>query len=206
MEKHVVGNVPVEELIPDEIKVNHVVLHLHGGGYVAGINDVYRDIATQYSQVAGGARVFSIDYRLGPTNKFPSALDDAVLVYKWLIEQGHSEIVIVGDSAGGNLTLATTLYLKDHEIPLPKAVIGISAWTALGHELPSIKFNNSRDALLGKDGAEAKREIEHSSYFEDTDINSPYTSPMLGDYKGFPPFLLQVGSYERFYDEILITA
>ena len=105
--------------MPKEKGTNNIIFQIHGGGYIVALCDPYRDTAVKYSEMVGGAEVFSLDYRVAPTNRYPAALEDAVTVYKWILEQGYdsNNIIITGDSAGGNLALATTLYLKDHNIP-----------------------------------------------------------------------------------------
>ena len=104
-----------------------VILQLHGGAYTRSLKDngvTYRRAAVQYAQVSGGA-VLTVDYRVAPEYPFPAALEDALLAYEWLLSQGYppENIIIAGDSAGGGLALATVLYLRDNDRPLPAAVI-----------------------------------------------------------------------------------
>lgn len=203
-ERLMVGEIPVEHLIPMEKKTNRVVFQIHGGGYLVAFCDPYRDGAVKYSNMTGGAEVYSIDYRVAPTNHYPAALDDAVTVYKWLLEKGYDNdnILVVGDSAGGNLTLSTVLYLKDHEIPLPKAVIAISPWTNPANDFPSVKYNTENDVILGKYGLKMGSQINNPVYFNTAKVKEdPYAAPVLGDYRGFPNLLIQVGSYEILLDD-----
>ena len=128
---------------------------------------------------------------------------DAVKVYKWLLKEWYdnNKIIIIGDSAGGNLTLATTLYLKDHNIPLPKAIITISPWTKAANDFPSVKLNTNKDVIFGRNGLAMGNQIEKTFYFKEKDLKDPYASPVLGDYKGFPNLLIQVGAYEILLDD-----
>lgn len=208
LKKCMVGEIPVEHLIPDEKGTNRIVLQLHGGGYVVALCDPFRDCAVQYSKMAGGAEVFSVDYRTAPTYHYPAALEDAVAAYQWLLDKGYdaNQIIIVGDSAGGNLTLATTLYLKDHGMPLPKAIIAISPWANPANDFDSIQSNAELDVILGKYGLGMGKQIEEPFYFEGADLKEAYASPVLGNYIGFPHLLIQVGSYEILLDDALKTA
>lgn len=198
-----VEGIPVEHLMPIKRKSDSIILQFHGGGYIVALCNQYRTIAVEYSNCAEGAEVFSVDYRVAPTHQYPAALDDAVKVYKWLLKEGYdnNKIIIIGDSAGGNLTLATTLYLKDHNIPLPKAVIAISPWTNAANDFPSVKLNTDKDVILGRNGLAMGNQIEKTLYFKEKDLKDPYASPVLGDYKGFPNLLIQVGSYEILLDD-----
>lgn len=197
-----VHDVPVEHLIPEN-KNGKAILHLHGGGYVIGLIDIYRDTAVQYSKMAGGAEVFSVEYRLAPEHKAPAAMEDAVYTYYYLLEQGYKseDILLIGDSAGGNLALATTLYLKDRKRDLPKGVIAISPWTDIETTVPSREENKYNDILLGIEGCSLYNDVMDSTYFSGTDLKNPYISPVYGDYTGFPSLLIQVGSYDLLRDD-----
>lgn len=205
LEKFEVEGIPVEHLIPEKKKTERIIFQVHGGGYVIALIDPYREAAVSYSQMAGGAEVFSIDYRVAPPDKYPAALDDAVKVYKWLLEQGYDNenMVIVGDSAGGNLALVTTLYLKDHNIPVPKGVIAISPWSKLNNEAESYKRNAYKDCVLGKEGISVAQEVVKPSYLSNqaVEYKDSYVSPVYGDYKGFSNLLIQIGSHEVLLDD-----
>lgn len=204
LKKFQIKGVQVEHLIPKEKKIETVIYHLHGGAYGIRYMDPYRDIALQYSKVAGDAEVISIDYDCAPSHLFPTALDESVAVYEWMLEEGYDakNIVIIGDSAGGNLALVTTMYLRDHKIPLPKAIITFSPWTCLGTEFPSRVTNDEKDLLLGKDSPLMSRLVKEAPYGAEADKKSAYVSPVYGDYTGFPTMLVQCGGYEILLDEI----
>src|ERR1700730_18289353 len=114
VERVTAGAAPAEWLRPPSVRAGHVVLYLHGGGYVIGSPRSHRHLAAAIAGAAG-ASALSLDYRLAPENPSPAAVDDAVACYRWLLEQGVSpeHIVIAGDSAGGGLTVATLLALSD---------------------------------------------------------------------------------------------
>ena len=189
----------------EETGERYVILQLHGGGYYNRIHNTYRDAAVWYSESGGGMDVLSIDYRTAPEDPYPAALQDALEAYQWLLEQGYlpKHIVVAGDSAGGGLSLALTLYLKDHQFPLPGGIVTMSAWTDLTKSGDSYRdnfdkdpiFGGSRDTLVYKEG-----------YYAEHDPADPYISPIYGDYNGFPPMLMQVGEREMLLDDTLEVA
>lgn len=207
LDKLLIGNAPVEHLYPNE-KNNKVIFHLHGGGYVVRYFDTYRDAALQYSHLLGGAEVFSVDYRCAPTDNAPVALDDAVCAYNWILEQGYNpnDIIFIGDSAGGHLAVTTCLYLRDHNIPLPKAVILLSPWGYAEPIPESRKIYRDKDIVLGLYAGKVGTQVYDSWYFKDADKKHPYISPVYGDYSGLPKMLIQVGEYEILRDDSIMIA
>jgi acetyl esterase/lipase len=182
-----------------------IILQLHGGGYYGKLHNIYRDMAALYSEISNGLEVLSIDYRVAPEYPFPAALDDAVEAYQWILNQGYDKerIFVVGDSAGGGLALALCLYLRDNHISLPKGIVTMSAWTDLTKSGESYEenfdidpiFGGSKDTLVYKEG-----------YYKDDNPENPYISPIMGDFTGFPPMLLQVGEYEMLLSDTLTVA
>ena len=124
------GGVPAEWVAASGAADDRVILYVHGGGYVMGSIATHRELAARLSK-ASGARVLVLDYRLAPEHPFPAAVEDATAAYRWLLAQNikPSRIVVAGDSAGGGLTLATLLALRDAKVPLPAAGVCISPWT-----------------------------------------------------------------------------
>jgi len=156
------------------------ILQLHGGAYTRSLEDngiTYQRAAVQYAKLSG-AGVLTVDYRVAPEHPYPAALEDAVQAYKWLLGEGYppENIIIAGDSAGGGLVLATSLYIRDNDMPMPAALITMSAWT-------NLNYRRRTPAYVGNNPA-----------------NNPYISPAFGEYSGFPPVLMQVGG-----DEILLN-
>lgn len=198
------NGVKVEKLAPMEKKTDLVFLHLHGGGYVIRYMDPYRDIAHGYSNAAGGAEVISIDYGCSPNHLFPSAIEETKVVYSWMLEQGYKpeNIVIVGDSAGGNLTLAFTMYIRDNSLPMPKALMCFSPWTSLETSFKTMESNKENDLILGTTNPFLYKQVMNPIYAGDTDVKNPYLSPLHGEYHEFPQMLVQCGGHEMFYDEI----
>ncbi len=173
-------------MFTDETSSDRVILQLHGGAYQRSLSQngiTYQRAAAKYALISA-ARVLTVDYRVAPDHPFPAALEDAVAAYSWLLESGYEpdHIVIAGDSAGGGLTLAVALYLRDNALPLPAALITMSAWTDLNY--PRIKI----------------------PYVGQGDSTNPYISPIYGDYVGLPPLLMQVGGAEALLDDTLSVA
>ena len=176
---------------------NRVVLYLHGGAYTFGSTVTHRDIAARISN-ASGARVLNLDYRLAPEHPHPAAVEDATNAFRWLLKQEISpkNIAIAGDSAGGGLTLATMIALRDAGDPLPAAAACIAPWTDLENTGESVKTKANVDPLLSPDWATYMANF----YVNGQDPHAPTISPLYANLKGLPPIIIQVGS-----DEILVS-
>lgn len=186
----------MEYLRPRNGNTGRVVLQLHGGGYIGPMKNIYRTMAVRYSKILRGGDVLTIDYRVAPAHKYPAALEDAVAAYMWLVEEQEyspEHILLAGDSAGGGLALALMMYLRDHHMPLPNGAIFMSPWTDLTCSGASHTFNFEKDPLFGNT---KESMLYDSDYIGEYDPTIPYISPLFGDYKGLPPMLYQVGSYE----------
>jgi len=179
-----------------------VVLQLHGGGYVAKIRNAYYTLAVYYSQRSKGGCVLSPDYRVAPEDPYPAALEDALDAYRWLLDRGYkgSQIVLAGDSAGGGLAMALTMYLRDHHMPIPCGIIAMSPWTDVSASGDSYETNYTIDPLFGN----TKESLIYlSDYAGEHDKTEPYISPAFGDFTDFPPMLIQVGSLEMLLSDSL---
>lgn len=182
-----------------------VILQLHGGGYIGAMRNAYRMFAGLYNEVSRGMSVLTPDYRVAPENPYPAALLDAAAAYKWLMGEGWfaEQILLAGDSAGGGLAMALCHYLKDHGIPLPCGIIAMSPWTDLLASGESYDTNYERDPLFGNTRDSL---IYNSDYVGDNDRMNCYISPLYGDFRGFPPMLIQVGSYEMLLSDSVSVA
>jgi epsilon-lactone hydrolase len=131
---------PAEWLQPPAVRNDAVVLYLHGGGYVIGSPRSYRHLAAAIARAAG-SRALLLDYRLAPEHPFPAALEDAIAAYRWLLGQGLApgRIVLAGDSAGGGLTIATLLALRQRGLPRPGGGVCISPWVDLRVAAPATR-------------------------------------------------------------------
>lgn len=188
-------SVPVEWIVPSQVSSQSLILYLHGGGWILGWYNNHRSLVAHIGQAAK-SRVLAVDYRLAPENPFPAALEDSLEAYHWLLRDGikPSQIVIAGDSAGGNLTLTTLMALRDAGDPLPAAAVCISPMTDLAATGES--FRKNKDALLT-----AKLALLMAKhYIGDQDPQLPLISPHYGSLEGLPPMLIHVGG-----DEILLS-
>jgi epsilon-lactone hydrolase len=200
--KTYVEGLPIE-LLETTKGSDKIILQLHGGAYIIGYNDFYREIALKYSKMLGGVSVLSIDYRIAPQYTFPAALVDAVIAWNWLLNKGYKpeNIIIVGDSAGGNLALALVMKLRDEGCQLPAAMVCMSPWTDMASEGDSYIYNRYNDPMFGeklpkKGEIVTEREHYRPEYAGNTDLHYKYLSPAYGEYQDFPPMLIQVGTFE----------
>jgi acetyl esterase/lipase len=179
------------------------ILFLHGGGFIVGSPALYRHFTWRIASAAR-ARVLCVDYRLAPEHPFPAALDDAVAAYRWLLADGvePQRIAVMGDSAGGGLTLSLLLRLRDEGIPLPAAAITLSPWTDLALTGLSFELNASADPLVATE--QARHFVDY--YLAGADPRSPYASPLYGEPAGLPPTIIQVGSDEVLRDDAVRMA
>jgi len=169
------------------------LLYLHGGGYVIGSINSHRDLISRLAR-ASGARALAIDYRLAPEHPFPAAVEDATKAYRWLLRQGvrPENTVVAGDSAGGGLTVATLLALRDAGDTLPAAAVCISPWTDLEIKGETMVTKKDVDPMIRPEDAKGGAERYHGN----TDPSHPLISPINADLSGLPPMLVQVGTSE----------
>ena len=174
------------------------ILYLHGGGYVIGSSATHAELARRLS-VAAEADVLVIDYRLAPENPFPAPVEDAVTAYKWLIGQGCDPggVAIAGDSAGGGLTVATLVSLRDQDLPLPACGVCISPWVDMEGLGESMNSRASLDPMVQREGLVGMAE----TYLGGADPRTPLAAPLYADLRGLPPLLIQVGTDETLYDD-----
>jgi epsilon-lactone hydrolase len=192
------GGVPAVRVATPRSRQDCLVLYLHGGAYVSGSPQLYRDFLWRIAD-ATAACVLCIDYRLAPEHRFPAAVDDALAAYRWLLSNGADprRVALIGDSAGGGLVFGTLLRLRDEGLPLPAAGIGLSPWTDLALTGETLKRHAKADPILN--AAQAGFFADH--YLGDADPRHPHASPLYGDLRGMPPALIQVGSDEILRDD-----
>ncbi len=179
-----------------------VLLYLHGGGYFACSAVTHRPITTGFA--LRGLQVFAAEYRLAPEHPYPAAIDDAVAAYRGLLASGipASRVTVAGDSAGGGLTLATLISLRDAGDALPAAAVMFSPWTDLAGTGASIKTNGRRDAMFPDEGMDRACAV----YLNGADPRDPLASPLYAPLHGLPPLLIHAGSYEILLDDSVRVA
>jgi acetyl esterase/lipase len=188
-----VSGIPGEWIMPPNAAPDRVLLYLHGGGYVVKTPHVHRVLVGRLAR-ATACKAFIVDYRLAPEHPFPAALEDATAVYRGLIAAGWtpSRIVVAGESAGGGLTAALLLHLRDCGDPLPAAACLMSAMLDCTLSDESILELQKHDPYLRhKDVAMMARH-----YYGDHDPHHPLISPVFADLRGLPPLLVYAAEYE----------
>ena len=174
------------------------ILYLHGGAYTLGSINTHREMVARLSR-STGMRALIINYRLAPEHPYPAALEDATTAYRWLLAQGNdpARILIAGDSAGGGLTLAALIALRDAGEPLPAGAVCLSPWTDLTCSGDSIQTKAQDDLILTLENLSRSAR----SYAGEHDLRSPLISPLFADLSGLPPLLIQVGTDEILLDD-----
>jgi acetyl esterase/lipase len=185
------GEVRGEWLTPPGASSRSVVLYFHGGAWTLGWTGIHRRMVAHLCQAAA-SRAFAVDYRLAPEDPFPAAPEDCLAAYRWLLQEGTrpQDIVIAGDSAGGNLTLTTLMSLRDAGDRLPAAAVCISPATDL--EGTGESFWTIKDPVMRPEFVLRMRRL----YTRDHDVRSPLISPLYGDLRGLPPLLIHAGGGE----------
>jgi acetyl esterase/lipase len=192
------GGVPAEWTRGAGASDDRVVLYFHGGGYVMGSVATHRGLTAGISRAAG-ASVLSVDYRLAPEHPYPAAVEDGVAAYRFLREQGVApgQLAVAGDSAGGGLTIATLLALRETGEPLPACGVCISPWVDLTQSGESMETKANEDPLVGREVLQQMAD----AYVADGDPRAPTASPCFADLAGLPPLLIQVGTAETLLDD-----
>lgn len=170
-----------------------IILYLHGGAYVFGTPESYRNLTSRIARETG-MKVLVVDYRLAPEHPFPAAVDDATVAYKWLLAQDHApeRIIVMGDSAGGGLATALMVNLKNLGLSLPGAAVLMSPWCDLSLSGASMQLNEKADVMLSADSLSRFA----GDYLVDTNPRAPLASPLFADLSAFPPTLVIVSSSE----------
>ncbi len=176
-----------------------ILLYLHGGGYFMGSANTHRELVRKICH-HGDLRGLIIDYRLAPENPFPAAVEDAEKAYDWLMAQGVAPetLFLAGDSAGGGLSLALMLTLKEKNKAQPRAAALLSPWTDLTCRGASYTERAERDPMI-----DATRMPEAIGYYctDKHQPNHPLISPLFADLSGLAPLFVQVGTEECLYDD-----
>ncbi len=192
------GGLPAEWIATPGAADERIIYYLHGGGYAIGSIKTHRELISRLSRAAG-ARALAIDYRLAPEHPFPAALDDATAAYRWLLSTGvdPAAIVIAGDSAGGGLTVATLVALRDAGDPLPAAAVCLSPWVDLEGIGDSMSTKAEVDPMVQREGLLKMAK----AYLGDAHPRTPLAAPLYADLRGLPPLLIQVGTTETLLDD-----
>lgn len=182
---------------PKDANPSRAILYIHGGGYVLGNAKAYRGFASQIverTQVSA----FVVEYPLAPEATLPAAPNAALAAWRWLVGQGYTEIAIVGDSAGGGLSLVTLEEIgRDSQDVTPVAGVVFSPWVDMTFSGASMTDETLQDPLIGHEYLQDCAQ----KYLGSFNASDPLASPLLGDLQGLPPLLIQVGTDERLLDD-----
>lgn len=186
-----------EWLMPAGASKDKVIFYMIGGGYVSGTCSDHRSLVAKVAQTSGIA-VLMFDHRLAPEDPYPAALNDSLAAYRWLLAQGvaSENIVMMGESAGGGLCLATLLAVRDQGLPLPAAAVALSPWTDL--KLTGESYRTKAQVCISPPGM---AQVCSQYYVGAHDPTDPWVSPLYGDLHGLPPLFISVGEYETMLDD-----
>ncbi len=199
------GGVPCAWVLAPGADAGLRLLYLHGGGFVSGCGANYLPLAADLSAAAGCA-VLLADYRLAPEHPFPAGLEDCLAAYGWMLAAGPfgpgpaRAAFVAGDSAGGCLTLATLLALRDRGQRLPAAGVALSPCTDL--TLASESLRTVQDPICSA----RCMPVFAALYLGGADPRNPLASPVFGDFAGLPPLLIQAGEVEMLRDDSVRVA
>lgn len=189
----------IEDMYAEWVNVNrahmkkYVILHCHGGGYSTGSSLYARTLTTKLA-ASTSMDVLCFDYRLAPEHPYPAAVEDAMKAWNYLMLLGYGarDVIVTGDSAGGNLALSLLLRLKREERLLPRGLALMSPWTDLTSSGKSFETKAELDPVLNRDYID--RMV--AAYAAGQDLKNPLISPLFGDFTGFPPTYVQAGANE----------
>lgn len=194
-----VRSIMIQDMTGEWISVNrahmkkYVILYCHGGGYSTGSSLYARTLTTKLAE-STSMDVLSFDYRLAPEHPYPAATEDAMKAWDYLMLLGYGarDVIVAGDSAGGNLALSLVLKLKQQRRLLPRGLVLLSPWTDLTSSGKTHETKAQLDPVLNADYL--KRMI--ANYAPQEDLENPFISPLFGDFTGFPPTYIQAGDNE----------
>lgn len=202
-EPQTLGGVKCERVVPQGAKSGRTILYLHGGGYTAGSPRSHRPMVARIAE-ASGAVAIAPDYRLGPEHRFPAAVEDAVAVYRALLDRGTdpARLIVAGDSAGGGLAMALALSIKAGDLAQPAGYFVISPWTDLTQSGASYRTKAATDPVITKAGLDQMA----LAYLGGLEATDPLASPVRGDFEGVAPVLIQTGSEEALLSDSITLA
>jgi len=193
-----VGGIPGEWFVPKGKTPTRVVMYLHGGGFVVGSSRSHADMIMRLA-IAADARIYAPNYRLAPEHPYPAQVDDCRAVYGALLADRirPEDLVVAGDSAGGNLAVVLGLVLRDEKTALPAGIAALSPWVDLSNRTGSLLSHEPLDWAVP---ADFDRWLEH--YVGTRDAKAPLVSPIFADLRGLPPLRIDIGTAEMLLDQV----
>ncbi len=205
MKRTEINGIPSAWFTPSNAKTplrDSLIFYLHGGGYAICSTHTHQRLIARIAKTCN-AKTLAIDYRLAPEHPFPAAIEDAISVYQHLLQSHDAQkIIIMGDSAGGGLSMASMLKMKELSLPLPQAAVLLSPWVDLAGDNESHHSKASKDLLISM--SDINRYAR--DYFGGISPNDSLISPVYADLSGLPPMLIQVGTHEILLDDSLKLA
>jgi epsilon-lactone hydrolase len=182
---------------PKGTDAEKLILYVHGGGYVSGSCSDHRGFVSKFAKNTGVTNLI-YEYRLAPENPFPAALNDSVKIYEWALANAYKaeNIIIAGESAGGGLTLAILLALKERKIKFPAAAVAISPWTDLTCSGDSYRTKNKLSPAPLNSWT-----VFSKYYVAENQVRNPLISPLFGDLQGLPPIFINSAMNDELYDD-----
>ena len=202
------NGVPCEWVVDADADTSKRLLYVHGGGYAAGNLNTHRTLAAEISKV-GGVAVLNVDYRLAPEHLAPAQFDDSMAAYRWMLENGPdgtggpTHCFVAGDSAGGGLTLAVLMGIRDAGLASPTAAVAMSPWADMTCSGGTFETRAETDPMIQQGTVEWFADLTCGDSF---DMKDPRISPMFGGFQGLPPILIQVSEDETLLDDALVCA
>ena len=197
------NGVPAEWTSTPQAERDAVLLYQHGGGFVIGSLHSHRHLVCEAGRAAR-AFTLALDYRLAPEHPFPTAVEDAVAGYRFLLARGYTpgRIAIAGDSAGGGLVVSAMIAVRDAGLPQPACGWCISPWVDLEALGETMSSKAAADPTVQKAGILDMARL----YLNGADPRSPLAAPIYADLAGLAPLLIQVGAAETLLDDAIRLA
>lgn len=196
------NGVAAEWQVPEQLRGDEVLVHVHGGGFIMGSLATTRPMASHLAQLTG-RRVLVVEYALAPLARHPVQLEQVLTCVDWVLAQGlrPDQVVLAGDSAGANLALAAAQVLRGRGLT-PAGAVLMSPLLDLRLQNPSIDRNAEFDPQTPR----WLLELMVSSYLGERPADDPAVTPMLAELRGLPPLLVQVAGLEALLDDSLRLA
>ena len=202
-ESFFINGIEAQWLLPLYHNKKHIIMYVHGGGFIAGSIKSHRDLASRIA-IASEAKVLIFNYRLAPEHPFPAGLEDVKTIYQWLTNRYKNgyKISIVADSAGAGLALGLLSMLLNSARSLPVCTVLLSPWIDLECKNNSLIENKKKDPLLNHDAL--KRTVR--LYTDHDNLSNSLISPVNNNFSGISPLLIQTGENEVLIDDSKILA
>lgn len=192
-----IGPVRGERIVPAGADASKALIYHHGGGHMFGSALSHRHLVSRLA-AAAGVVAYNMEYRLAPEHPYPAGLEDAEAAYRFVLAEGFepANLIVGGESAGGNLTAALLLKLRDLGMEQPAGGYLLSPWLDMTQSGDSYALRGPHDPMITHAALSACSE----AYRAGASADDPLISPAKADLAGLPPLFIQVGA-----DEVLLS-